>query len=58
MTPQELLQLSINLNRYNAWRRGDTEIPQPHPEELGRWIDQAADYIYMDAVLQEAEDSI
>ena len=34
---------SEKLRQYNRWRRGDDELPQPDPKELGELIDGAAD---------------
>lgn len=31
------------LRKYNAWRRGSDEYPQPDPKELGEKIDFACD---------------
>ena len=36
-------ELYERLRHYNRWRRGDEEIPQPDPKELGELIDSAAD---------------
>ena len=55
MSPQELLELSLNLNQYNRWRRGDETIEQPNATLLGVWLDDAIQYLYDDAVLQQAE---
>lgn len=30
---------------YNRWRRGDEEIPQPEPAEVGRLIDEVCDVV-------------
>jgi len=34
-------ELIEKLRKYNAWRRGDETVPQPHPQEVGEMIDQA-----------------
>lgn len=32
------------LRLYNKWRRGDEELPQPDPREIGQWIDEICNY--------------
>lgn len=32
-------KLTDNLRQYNEWRRG-AEIDQPHPKDIGVWIDE------------------
>jgi hypothetical protein len=32
------------LRLYNKWRRGDEELPQPDPREIGIWIDEICNY--------------
>jgi len=32
------------LRLYNKWRRGDEELPQPDPREIGLWIDEICNY--------------
>ena len=32
------------LRSYNKWRRGDEELPQPDPREIGIWIDEICNY--------------
>jgi hypothetical protein len=32
------------LRSYNKWRRGDEELPQPDPREIGLWIDEICNY--------------
>jgi hypothetical protein len=39
MTPSNLSTLVENLRLYNAWRRGSEDIEQPHPKNIGEWID-------------------
>jgi hypothetical protein len=34
------LALANDLERYNLWRRGDEDIEQPNPTELGMLIDE------------------
>ena len=34
-------ELIEKLKKYNAWRRGDETVPQPHPQEVGEMIDRA-----------------
>src|SRR6478609_5447378 len=42
--PNPATTLAANLRRYNAWRRGDDEtIEMPHPKDIGKWLDAAAD---------------
>lgn len=31
------------LRQYNRWRRGDDDLPQPNPKELGELLDSVAD---------------
>jgi hypothetical protein len=31
------------LREYNRWRRGDETLEQPHPVDIGKMIDAAAD---------------
>ena len=31
------------LRQYNRWRRGDDDVQQPDPKELGELIDSVAD---------------
>jgi len=38
-------ELIEKLKKYNAWRRGDETVPQPHPQEVGEMIDQAIEVI-------------
>jgi hypothetical protein len=33
-------KLANDLERYNKWRRGDEDIEQPNPTELGILIDE------------------
>ena len=42
MTPTEV---TTSLRRFNAWRRGDEDIPQPDPREIGEVIDAAVEMI-------------
>ena len=42
MTPAETADF---LRRVNAWRRGDEEISQPDPYEIGRAIDAAVEML-------------
>jgi len=39
MTPTEVTNI---LRQFNEWRRGDEDIPQPDPREIGEAIDAAA----------------
>ena len=32
------------LRHYNKWRRGDEELSQPDPREIGIWIDEICNY--------------
>lgn len=32
------------LRSYNKWRRGDEELPQPDPREIGIWIEEICNY--------------
>lgn len=41
------------LRLYNRWRRGDEELPQPEPAEIGRLIDGVCDSV--EGVLKEVE---
>ena len=34
---------SVQLRRYNRWRRGDDRLKQPSPKQLGELIDDVAD---------------
>ena len=38
MTPAETAAI---LRQFNEWRRGDEDIPQPDPREIGEAIDAA-----------------
>lgn len=38
-------KLIEKLRKYNAWRRGDETVPQPHPQEVGEMIDQAIEVL-------------
>jgi len=42
MTPSET---ATTLRLFNAWRRGDEEISQPDPYEIGRAIDVAVELL-------------
>ena len=42
MTPTETATI---LRQFNAWRRGDEDIPQPDPREIGEAIDAAVEMI-------------
>ena len=42
MTPSET---ATTLRLFNAWRRGDEEISQPDPYEIGRAIDAAVELL-------------
>jgi hypothetical protein len=35
--------LCSQLREYNAWRRGDETLEQPHPKDIGKMLDAAAD---------------
>jgi chromosome segregation ATPase len=35
--------LATFLRHYNAWRRGDESLEQPHPKALGELLDESAD---------------
>ena len=50
MTPKECADY---LRRYNAWRRGDEDITQPDPRELGLAIDKA---IWLIELISEAKE--
>ena len=55
MTPAEAATI---LRQFNEWRRGDENIPQPDPREIGEAIDAAIGMIErmgkMEAALQIA----
>ena len=55
MTPTEVTTI---LRQFNEWRRGDEDIPQPDPREIGEAIDAAVEMIErmgkMEAALQIA----
>ncbi len=42
MTPTEV---AVKLRAFNEWRRGDEDIPQPKPREIGEAIDAAVEMI-------------
>ena len=42
VTPAETADF---LRRFNAWRRGDEDIPMPDPFEIGRAIDVAVELL-------------
>jgi hypothetical protein len=42
------------LTDYNAWRRGDEEIEQPHPTDIGHAIDSAIKHLEMQQKAIEA----
>jgi hypothetical protein len=42
MTPTEAATI---LRQFNEWRRGDEDIPQPDPREIGEAIDAAVEMI-------------
>ncbi len=42
MTPTEITTI---LRQFNEWRRGDEDIPQPDPREIGEAIDAAVEMI-------------
>lgn len=42
MTPSEVTNI---LRKFNAWRRGDEDIPQFDPREIGKAIDAAVEMI-------------
>ena len=42
MTPIETANF---LRRYNEWRRGDEDIPQPDPRVIGKAIDAAVEML-------------
>ena len=42
MTPAETAAF---LRQFNEWRRGDEDIPQPDPREIGEAIDAAIEMI-------------
>jgi hypothetical protein len=41
MTPTS--DLPVRLREFNRWRRGDETLEQPHPKDIGKMIDAAAD---------------
>jgi hypothetical protein len=43
MGRKEMTDTIEKLLAYNQWRRGDEELPQPDPAEIGRLIDFACD---------------
>ena len=52
MTPAEV---AAKLRAFNEWRRGDEDIPQPDPREIGKAIDAAVEMIDR---LEAAESSV
>ena len=42
MTPAEV---AAKLRAFNEWRRGDEDIPQPDPREIGKAIDAAVEML-------------
>lgn len=48
MTPTEV---AVKLRAFNEWRRGDEDIPQFDPREIGEVIDAAVEMIDRLAVL-------
>ncbi len=42
MTPSEVTNI---LRQFNEWRRGDEDIPQPDPREIGEAIDAAVEIV-------------
>ena len=52
MTPAEV---AAKLRAFNEWRRGDEDIPQPDPREIGKAIDAAVEMIDR---LEAAEEDI
>ena len=52
MTPTETADV---LRQFNEWRRGDEDIPQPDPREIGEAIDAA---IYVVERLELAESAV
>ena len=51
MTPSEVT--NILLRQFSEWRRGDEDIPQPDPREIGEAIDAAVEMIErMDGALE------
>jgi hypothetical protein len=42
MTPSEVAAI---LRQFNEWRRGNEDIPQPDPREIGAAIDAAVEMI-------------
>ena len=51
MTPTEVTTL---LRQFNEWRRGDEDIPQPDPREIGEAIDAAIEMIERTQELETA----
>lgn len=51
MTPTET---STILRQFNEWRRGDEDIPQPDPREIGEAIDAAIKMIEKAGRLESA----
>ena len=50
MTPTETAAI---LRQFNEWRRGDEDLPQPDPREIGEAIDAAVEMIErMDEALE------
>lgn len=45
LLPSSPAECAAYLRSYNAWRRGDDSIEQPHPKELGFVIAMAAELI-------------
>lgn len=40
----EISEIIKKMREYNLWRRGDEEIPQPNPTEIGRHIESLCDF--------------
>ena len=53
MTPAETTAI---LRQFNEWRRGDEDVPQPDPREIGEAIDAAVEMIErLEAAEKEVE---
>lgn len=58
MNSQESIVIH-KLREYNKWRRGDEELPQPDPFEVGGYIDDICDIAErLEKELKEARNEI
>lgn len=52
----ETITQSERLRQFNRWRRGEEDIPQPDPKELGELLDSVADRLEALESLRDATD--